>query len=61
MLCIITKYVLSRRKQEEADLYQSLKEAKLVAKKLDEEKRRTHENERQRIEELRVSVMLEIN
>ncbi|CAL1540523.1 unnamed protein product [Lymnaea stagnalis] len=44
-----------RRKQEEAALYQSIKEAKLAAEKLALEKKRQEEEERKRLEELEQS------
>lgn len=51
-------YSFSRIQQEEAALYQSLKEAKEAQLKLEEEKRRQVKDERKKLEKIKVDQKL---
>ena len=54
----MTVICLIRKKEEEAALYASLKEARLAAKQLEEEKMRSQEEVQLRVNDLRVSCFI---
>lgn len=55
-LILLTDVNVCRKQREEAELYASLKQAREMARKLEEEKQKAEEEEKIRVEQLRVNI-----
>ena len=56
----LTHCVCFRKKAEEAALYESLKEARELAKKVEEERKKSYEEERKKLKLVRVFIKFSI-